>query len=325
MLSRRNFLSSLGGLAMASALPGYISPAQASTVSDLLQAELDSGRACGSQAAAIRATLKRLETTVPPGAGRTVVVDMPSQHLGAYEDGNLVLESRVVVGDKGWQTPDLDTRISFVRFNPTWTVPESILKARNWRNKVDVDPGYFSKLNFKLELDGSMVDPEEAAGRGTSVGRFVQQPGPGNALGRVKLGLSAGGAIYLHDTNDHGAFDEDARALSHGCIRVEEAVALAAWTLGISDYEAEDLVSSDDRQDRSSLPSPVRVVTTYFTAWPDASGNILYYPDIYSREGRSDDGCEVGQNATAWGAGENDVVTVYEDNAPPTEVIIFGN
>ena len=324
MLSRRNFLSSLGGLTLASAFGGLVSPARASTVKDLLRDELESGRACGGHATAIRATLQRLESTVPPGAGRTIVVDMPSQHLGAYEDGNLVLESRVVVGDKGWQTPDLDTRVNFVRFNPTWTVPESILKARGWRNKVDEDPGYFSRLNFKLELDGSMVDPEEASGRGSNVGRFVQQPGPGNALGRVKLGLSAGGAIYLHDTNDPGAFDEDARALSHGCIRVEEAVPLAAWVLGMSDFEAEDLVAGDDRRDRSDMPSPVRVVTTYFTAWPDANGDILYYPDIYGREGRSTDGCETGHNAGAWGANEDGVITAYEDNSPPSEVIIYG-
>lgn len=283
MVSRRRFLGGIGAAAACLALPSW--PARAQGVIGALQGELASGRACGSEEAALRGTIARLSGISAPTRGVSVVVDIPSQHLAAYDNGDVVLESRVVVGNPDWKTPDLDTRISYVRFNPTWTVPESIIEARSWRSRLVRDSAYFENLDFRIGVNGAMVSPGEAARAGGRVGPFVQQPGRSNALGRVKLGLQAGGAIYLHDTNDHSAFDEDSRALSHGCIRVEEAVALAGWVLGIETAEAERLVRDGDRRDRTNMPSPVRLVTTYCTAWPDASGVIRYYPDVYGRDG----------------------------------------
>ena len=283
-MDRRAFL-----LAAASAmvLPA-VARADPGGATAILRAQLP--RVCGKQAAAIRGTLARAARLRPPGPGKTIVVDLPSQQLVAYRDGSIELECRVVIGDEGWSTPDLDTGAAFVRFNPTWTVPESIIDARNWRTKVKQNPEYFSRLNFLIESGGRMVEPEEAAAAGMSVGRFVQQPGKGNALGAVKIGLSIGGSVYLHDTNDHGAFDNDDRAVSHGCIRVEKALELAAWALEIDTSQAQDFWRSDDRTERKP-PSPVRVVTTYFSAWPDDAGNIQYYQDIYGRDGGGSADC----------------------------------
>jgi len=319
-MNRRDFLLGTASIIATSALP--VRMANASDAISILEAELISGRACGSNAAAIRGTLERLTRSTPPGAGRTIVVDIPSQHLGAYDDGYLSLESRVVVGDASWKTPDLDTKITFIRYNPTWTVPESIIKARSWRKKLAEDPGYFTRLNFKMALDGEMVSPDIAASHASRVGSFVQQPGPGNALGQVKLGLAHGDAIYLHDTNDQAAFDENQRALSHGCIRVEEAIPVSAWALGIDISEAYALIDADDRRDRKDLPSPVRMVTTYFTAWPDANGNILYYPDPYGKDA-SDGACDGTQPTTgAWGSSYE---VIEADQGYPSEVIIYAN
>jgi Uncharacterized protein conserved in bacteria len=312
----------MGSAIAASAFPALTVPARASGIEEILRAELDSGRACGANAAAIEGTLSRLARTRPPGPGKTVVIDMPSQHLAAYRDGVTELESRVVVGDPSWQTPDLDTRIVNVRYNPTWTVPESILKARGWRSKLDSSPEYFRNLNFLVELDGAMVDPFTAAGSGSRVGRFVQQPGEGNALGQVKFPLADGDAIYLHDTNDYGAFGEDSRALSHGCVRVERAVELAAWVMDIGLAQAQDYIYGDDRREHTGFGT-VRVVTTYFTAWPDANGNVLYYPDIYGRDGASGGYCGEA-SAPAWGSGYAQG-SALQDNAPPQEVIIYAN
>lgn len=320
MHTRRRFIQSFAALAAApSGLLATVLPARASGVVEILEAELASGYLCAGNEAAIRGTLSRLGHTRPPGAGRTIVVDMPSQHLACYVDGQIELESRVVVGDPGWQTPDLDTSIAFVRFNPTWTVPESILKARSWRQKLANSPEYFSRLDFLVELDGQMVEPIEASARANEVGRFVQQPGAGNALGAVKLGLAAGGAVYLHDTNDPAAFDEESRALSHGCVRVERALDLACWVLGIEVGEGEGLISSDDRSNRSDLPSPVRVVTTYFTAWPAADGAVQYYPDIYGRDAGGAGSCDDQNYSSAWG-GDGGVIEEL-DNSPPAEIV----
>lgn len=282
MTDRRNFIA---GILAAAALP--LGPAWAqSTRSNrqILEAELASGNACGRREAALRGTLARLARMRAPASGRAIIVDIPSQSLVAYESGQAVMESRVVVGDpKGWKTPDLETTAAYVRFNPTWTVPESIMTSRNWRGRLAREPRYFSRLNFAVELDGRLVEPEQAAPYAQDVRRFVQRPGKDNALGSVKIGLNAGNAIYLHDTSDPEGFDEDARTLSHGCVRVEKAMDLAAWALGIDVGRAESLLRSDDRTDRKPA-SAIRVATTYLTAWPDASGQVRYWPDVYDKD-----------------------------------------
>lgn len=273
-MNRRSFL-----LMSASLLAAPAARARGTT-SEILRAELP--RVCGRRAASIEATLTRLARLRPPGGGKTITVDLPSQQLVAYVDGRVVLESRVVIGDEGWRTPDLDTVTTFVRFNPTWTVPESIINARRWRQKLGTNPGYFENLNFLVEAGGRMMTPSDAASAGLRPGRFVQQPGRNNALGRVKIGLAAGGAVYMHDTNDQEAFGEEDRAQSHGCIRVEKAMELAAWVMGIDTGTARDMQRSGDKRDHR--PGSVRVVTTYFTAWPDDQGTVQYYPDIYDRD-----------------------------------------
>ncbi|WP_236840364.1 L,D-transpeptidase family protein [Bosea sp. RAC05] len=275
-MNRRSFLLMTAGLLASTGVQAR------GTTAEILRAELP--RVCGRRAAAIEATLTRLSRLKPPTSGRTITVDLPSQQLVAYQDGSIVMECRVVIGDEGWRTPDLDTVTTFVRFNPTWTVPESIVSARRWRDKVLADPSYFENLNFRIEAGGRMMTPTDVSESGLRPVRFVQQPGRSNALGRVKIGLAAGGSVYLHDTNDQEAFGEDDRAQSHGCIRVEKAMELAAWVMGIDPDAAREMRRGGDKRDHR--PGPVRVVTTYFTAWPDDQGVVQYYPDIYARDRR---------------------------------------
>lgn len=288
-LDRRRFAALLAAAGISRAIPASAMPGTRA----ILEAELASGRACGRHEAALRGTLARLAAARPPVSGKAVVVDIPSQHLAAYEDGRVALESRVVVGERDWRTPDLDTFVTFVRLNPTWTVPESILRARSWRARLASNPGWFEKQNFEVEVGGRMRDPYDAAGDASRATRFVQRPGPGNALGRAKIGLAAGGSVYLHDTSSPEAFDDDARTLSHGCVRVERAMDLAAWALDMSPERADTLLRDDDRTDRRP-PRPVRVVTTYFTAWPDDAGRVRYYPDVYGRDAAPATGCRGG-------------------------------
>ncbi len=299
MMGRRAFLAGAG--AWVAAIPAARAAAPAAAgghVRSILVAELASGRPCASQAAAIKGTLARMADTRPPTEGRSIVVDLPSQTLTAYEGGDAVLDSIVVVGDPGWRTPDLDTTVAYVRFNPTWTVPESIVEARDWQSKLRRSPGYFSKLDFKVVVDGRAVSPEQAAASGGRATRFVQQAGAGNALGRVKFGLNAGQSIYLHDTNDKAGFGEEGRALSHGCMRVERAMDLAAWALGMDGEEARRHVTDGDAADHAVHPA-IRVLTTYFTAWPDKDGVVAYYDDVYGRDGapRGAGGCTVTSTA----------------------------
>lgn len=272
-------LVALPGLAAAQESPGAIS-----WIKGIL-GEAANQSSCGSRAAAARGTLRRLGNMALPSAGKVLVVNIPSGVVTAYEDGEPVIESRAVVGKPATPTPELDTRVTFVRPNPTWTVPESILKAKRWRDKLASDPGFFEENGFDVVVGGRTVSPSDAASEGGPVSAFVQRPGPGNALGMLKIGLADSDGVYLHDTNDPGRFESEVRAASAGCVRMERVREIGAWVMGISEADMDALIEGGDIE--SHVPAtPVRVILGYWTAWPDASGRLRYYPDIYGLDGK---------------------------------------
>lgn len=246
--------------------------------------QAESGRSCGSHAAAARGTLGRIAGLEMPSSGKVLVVNIPSGVVTAYEDGSPVIESRAVVGKPSTPTPELDTRVTFVRPNPTWTVPESIIRSKRWREKLANDPAFFEDNGFDVVAGGRTMSPTEAADSQESVSAFVQRPGPINALGLVKIGLADSDGIYLHDTNDPGRFESEVRAASAGCVRMERVRDVAAWALGVGEGEMDAMIEGGDVENH--VPAePVRVILGYWTAWPDATGKLRYYPDIYGLDG----------------------------------------
>lgn len=256
-----------------------------------IKARLAGMNACGTHDAAIRGTRERLAHAeeLVPETGRAILVNIAGQQLYAYEDGQLVLQSNVVVGSPSWKTPEMETRLSYLRLNPTWTVPQSIIGYRGWRDKVRNDPSYFSRQNFLVVTEsGVTITPAQAASSGASIRTLVQQPGASNALGVVKFGLHNGGAIYMHDTNAPALFSEANRARSHGCIRVERALDLAAWIMGVERSDIDSMIAANDRKNRTDFPE-VKVVLGYWTAWEEPDGQLAFYRDIYNKDpaGRS--------------------------------------
>lgn len=240
---------------------------------------------CGAENAAARGTLKRLGNMQLPENGKVLVVNIPSGIVTAYEDGVPIIESKAVVGGAQTQTPEMDTHVTFVRPNPTWTVPRSIIKRKNWLEKLEKNPSFFDDNGFDIMIGGQVVSSSEAADNSSAVSAFVQRPGPSNALGAVKIGIENDQAIYLHDTNDPGKFESEVRAASAGCVRVERVREIAAWIMGVSVPEVDGLIDSGDTRNHSPS-APVRVILGYWTAWPDDSGSLRYYPDIYNLDGR---------------------------------------
>ena len=153
------------------------------------------------------------------------MVHIPSFELIALEDGGPVLRSRVIVGRPATPTPELLSSMLSVRFNPDWMPTPSMIR-------------------------------NEGA-------RYVP-PGINNPLGQLLFELDNDLLIFLHDTNDRSLFDRPNRALSHGCVRVEQARPLAAWALGLSVHEVEAMVS---RKATSSVPLPVPI-PVYLTYSP---------------------------------------------------------
>lgn len=278
LLTRRNFLIAAGAM---SAVPSRA--AMSHPIAARLSRELEVVTDCASKAA-IEGTLARLGKLPLPSVGNLVVVNVAGRFLAAYRDGEPELESRVVVGREGWQTPDLVTSVASVTLNPTWTVPETILRAEGWRSEISSDPDWAERNGFDVIVGGRRLAPGRVEAVELAKLTLVQRPGPDNALGRMKIAMRNAGSIYLHDTNEAGGFDEPDRAGSHGRIRVERALDLAAWVLHAATDEVAELVAAGATAVRTA-PTPVSVVIGYFTAWPDSSDRVVFYPDIYRRDG----------------------------------------
>ena len=177
-----------------------------------------------------------------PSRGKFILVNVPSFELIALQDGAPVLRSRVVVGKPAAATPELISSMFAIQFNPAWTPTPSMIRNEGLR---------------------------------------YMPPGPQNPLGRMMFDLDNDEFIYLHDTNEKGLFKREQRALSHGCVRVEQARALAAWSLGVSEQEIDAMIA---RGTTYSVPLPenIPVALAYYTRFPDEHGQVASYPDIYT-------------------------------------------
>ena len=180
--------------------------------------------------------------TATPSRGKFILVNIPSFELIALQDGVPVLRSRVVVGRPAAPTPELLASMFAVRFNPAWTPTPSMI-----RNE----------------------------------GLHYMPPGPQNPLGRMMFDLDNDEFIYLHDTNEKGLFNRPQRALSHGCVRVEQARSLAAWSLGISEEDVDSMISRGTSYS-VLLPEFIPVSLVYYAQFPDEHGQVASNPDIYA-------------------------------------------
>ena len=238
---------------------------------------------CSAEMAAIVGTISRKENIELPDYGKVIVVNIASGIVTAYEDGIPVIESKGVVGKANTPTPEMSTHVTFVRPNPTWTVPKSIIKRNNWLDRLSTEPDFFDRNNFKITSNGRTISAYEASYDPESVDSFMQMPGQGNALGLIKIGIQNNQAIYLHDTNSPEKFNEEVRAASAGCVRIDKIYDIASWVLDISPDSMNDLIESNNTENLTP-PEEVKVILGYWTAWPDSSGRVRFYPDIYGKD-----------------------------------------
>jgi len=215
--------------------------------------------------AILAANLDRWRALPPQLGQRHLLVNVPEQEVVLWENGVPVARWRAIVGRPRTPSVSFSTEITGVNLNPWWYVPQSIVR----------------------ESVGALVrnNPAEARRRGyvASGGSYRQRPGPGNALGRMKLVMPNSHAIYLHDTPARHLFDQDARALSHGCIRVQDAIGFAARLAGVSRAEMEAMAANGQTR-TVPLAEPVPVHITYFTAVPGQADQLRYLDDIYGRD-----------------------------------------
>jgi murein L,D-transpeptidase YcbB/YkuD len=223
-----------------------------------------------------------------------VKVDIADYSLSVVEDRYPVIRMRAVVGREYRRTPVFSHRISYLVFNPYWTVPPTIA-VKDILPKVKEDPAYLEREHIRVfsgwDEDSPELDPHTvdwaAMGPGNFKYRLRQEPGPHNALGRIKFMFPNKFNVYRHDTNKIGLFKKSDRSLSSGCIRVEKPVELAVYLLknqtGWNPGLVEEAFSGGQTK-TVILSDPVAVHIKYWTAWMDETMTVHFRKDIYNRD-----------------------------------------
>ena len=216
----------------------------------------------------IRATLERCRWFLRNLPDRFVMVNVAGYRVLFIEDGQVRWRSRVIVGKPYTKTPMFRANMESVILNPTWTVPASIVR-NEMLPAIRRDPNYLAKKRI------SRVG-----------GNFVQAAGPGNALGRIKLNLPNPHSVYLHDTPGKSLFESTTRTFSHGCVRVERPVELAALALDDPAWSVEaleDAIATGVTR-RIPLRTPIPVLVLYWSVTVNREGTIEFLPDVYRRD-----------------------------------------
>jgi len=223
-----------------------------------------------------------------------ILVNIAGFRLQVFELGVPSMEMAVVVGRPFRRTPVFSASMSYLEFSPTWTVPPTILKE-DIIPGMRKDPELLTKKGIRIfsswNRDARIIDPASIdwqAPKSQLVSyRYVQPPGPKNALGRVKFMFPNQYSVYLHDTPDKNLFDRASRAYSSGCIRVERPAALAALLLADQPQWTEAEIAKAmnlDEPVKVPLSAPIPIYITYATAWIGEGGTIEFRPDIYGRD-----------------------------------------
>lgn len=220
-----------------------------------------------------------------------IMVNLPDYRLQIFDDGILVRSMDVIVGRRDRQTPLFSSALTYLEFNPTWTVPTSIA-YNDYLPRLIEDPTYLRSHNIRVyngwhngasEILSEHVDWERV-GSGIRHYMLRQAPGPGNSLGRVKFMMANNFSVYLHDTPSRSLFNRAHRSYSSGCVRVQDPMWLADYLLDDLDNWSvgrRESILATGRTARVNMPAPMPLHLVYHTAWLDADGSPVYREDIY--------------------------------------------
>jgi murein L,D-transpeptidase YcbB/YkuD len=240
--------------------------------------------------AQLRTNLVRLRSLSGNLGDRFVTCNIPAAQIEAIENGVAVSRHIAVVGKPDRPSPDIQSRIVEVNFNPYWTVPVSIVR-RDLIPKMQAEPDYLTSNRIRIfdqrgaELPPSQINwySQEAVNY-----QFKQDPGDFNSLGSVRINFPNSHQVYMHDTPLKNLFGEDFRFHSSGCVRIQNVRELVNWLLGgmpgWSRQEIDQVIRSGERKD-ARLTRPVPLYWVYVTAWATSDGVVQFRDDIYGRDG----------------------------------------
>ncbi|MET7247756.1 L,D-transpeptidase family protein [Methylobacterium sp. EM32] len=241
----------------------------------------------------LAASANRLIGSSFPFGERYVVVNIPSAAVEAVDHGSVARRYVAVVGKPERASPSVETKITNINFNPTWTVPVSLIK-KDIIPHMRKDPGYLAKMHIRM-LDGQGQEVQPTA-VDWSTERAVnytlrQDPGFDNSLGQVRIDMPNRHAVYMHDTPSKSLFSRDVRFHSSGCVRVADVKALVGWLLdgtpgpngpgsAWGPMEIETGIATGERRD-IKLAKPVPVTFVYLTGYATPDGRVHFRDDVY--------------------------------------------
>ncbi len=221
---------------------------------------------------------------------RFVITNIPAALVQTVEDGRIVTLHAAGVGKIDRQSPIMNTKATQINFNPTWTVPASIVK-KDLIPKMQKDPNYLTDNKIRILSNGQEISPRAVNWNSDEGTRYTYRQDSGadfNSMGIVRINIPNPYGVFMHDTNTKGVFGDDFRFISSGCVRVQNVREYITWLLkdtpGWGREQVEQAIESGKRVD-ATLSQPVPVYWTYITAWATPDGVVQFRDDIYKRDG----------------------------------------
>lgn len=215
-----------------------------------------------------------------------LLADLPNYKLVYVKNNDTIATHRIVIGTPKRKTPILSSKMSNFVFNPTWTVPPTIIKEDLTPSaKKNLD--YFSRTRITIyDSSGQVVEPDSWNPEISKSYRYVQAPSYNNSLGLVKLNFPNRHAVYLHDTNHRDYFVREYRALSSGCVRIENPLSLTEKILKNENEKwnkAEiDSIINKKNTKIVSVKNNVNIYLLYWTNWLSKDNKLQFRNDIYN-------------------------------------------
>lgn len=222
---------------------------------------------------------------------RYVVANIPAAMVETVENGHVATRHAAGVGKIDRQSPLLQTKIPEINFNPTWTVPASIIR-KDLIPKMRKEPNYLTENKIRIiSQSGAEISPASVNWNSDEATRYTFRQDPGgdfNSLGFVRINIPSPHGVYMHDTPSKGIFGDDYRFVSSGCMRVQNVRDYIAWLLkntpGWDRAKIDEVIQSGQRVN-ARIADPVPCYWVYVTAWATPDGGVQFRDDIYNKDG----------------------------------------
>ena len=277
--------------------------------------------------------LVRLKTFTGNLGARYVMANIPAARVETVDNGVVFSHHQAGVGKIDRQSPVMNTRALDVNFNPTWTVPASIIR-KDLIPKMQADANYLTDNKIRvINKQGQEVPPQAINWHSLEATNYQFRQDSGgdfNSLGVVRINIANPYGVYMHDTPAKGIFGDDFRFVSSGCMRIQNVRDYVAWLLkdtpGWSREQIDEAIRSGQRVD-AKLAAPVPVYWVYITAWAAPDGVVQFRDDIYNRDGGAPAPGPAAYNAPPAGAahgGAQSAAPAGGGLLPPGEVPMGG-